>query len=70
MGRITLHRLDRTGLIHFAGEDAQSFLQGQLSCDVDALASGNSSYGSYCTPKGRVLATFLLWRVGQDFFMQ
>jgi folate-binding protein YgfZ len=67
---ITLHRLDRTGLLFFSGADAQSFLQGQLSCDVGALTPGQSTYGSYCTPKGRMLATFLLWRAGQDFFMQ
>ena len=70
MDEITLHRLDRTGLIVFAGEEAQSFLQGQLSCDVGALTPNTSTYGSYCTPKGRVLASFLLWRSGQDFFMQ
>jgi folate-binding protein YgfZ len=70
MDGITLHRLDHTGVIAFAGEDAQSFLQGQLSCDVGALTSDNSTYGSYCTPKGRALATFLLWRGGPDFFMQ
>jgi hypothetical protein len=70
MGGITLHKLDQSGLIAFSGEDAQSFLQGQLSCDVGALAPDNSTYGSYCTPKGRILATFLLWRAGQIFFMQ
>ena len=52
------------------GAEAQSFLHNQLTCDVAALASGQSTFGSYCTPKGRVLATFLLWRRGDDFFMQ
>ncbi|MBI4207821.1 MAG: folate-binding protein YgfZ [Betaproteobacteria bacterium] len=67
---IALSRLDQTGVIVFAGEEAQNFLQGQLSCDVGGLAPENSTYGSYCTPKGRILATFLLWRSGRDFFMQ
>lgn len=58
------------GLIAFSGEDAQTFLQGQLSCDVNAVTAVHSSYGSYCTPQGRVLATFLLWRAGDRFFMQ
>jgi folate-binding protein YgfZ len=62
--------LPQNGLIRFSGADAQSFLHSQLSCDVAALAAGKSTYGSYCTPKGRVLATFLLWRAGEDFFMQ
>ncbi|MDP2398781.1 MAG: folate-binding protein YgfZ [Burkholderiales bacterium] len=48
-------------LLRFSGADAQSFLQGQLTCDVQALKMGYSCYGGYCTPKGRLLATFLLW---------
>jgi hypothetical protein len=58
------------GLIRFSGAEAQSFLHSQLTCDVAALASGKSTYGSYCNPKGRVLATFLLWRLGDDFFVE
>ena len=62
--------ISRLGLIRFSGAEAQAFLHNQLSCDVAALTPGKSTYGSYCTPKGRVLATFLLWRAGEDFFMQ
>ena len=62
--------LGHYGLIRFSGPDAQSFLHNQLTCDVAALESGKSTYGSYCNPKGRVLATFLLWRGGEDYFMQ
>jgi folate-binding protein YgfZ len=62
--------LAQFGLIRFSGAEAQAFLHSQLSCDVAALTPGKSTYGSYCTPKGRVLATFLLWRSGEDFFMQ
>jgi folate-binding protein YgfZ len=58
------------GLLRFSGAEAQAFLHNQLTCDVAALGSGKSTYGSYCNPKGRVLATFLLWRRGEDFFMQ
>jgi hypothetical protein len=56
--------------VRFSGAEAQTFLHNQLSCDVAALTGNKSTYGSYCTPKGRVLATFLLWRSGEDFFMQ
>ena len=62
--------LAQFGLIRFSGAEAQAFLHNQLSCDVAALTAGKSTYGSYCTPKGRVLATFLLWRASEDFFMQ
>jgi folate-binding protein YgfZ len=62
--------LTQFGLIRFSGEDAQSFLHNQLSCDVAALAPNHSTYGAYCTPKGRMLASFLLWRSDQGYFMQ
>jgi tRNA-modifying protein YgfZ len=64
------HELNGWGLLRFSGEDAESFLQAQLSCDVTVTAGGRSTYGSYCTPQGRVLATFVLWRAGADYFMQ
>ncbi|MBX3650772.1 MAG: folate-binding protein YgfZ [Burkholderiales bacterium] len=57
---MTAVTLPQYALLRFSGADAQSFLHGQLTCDVQALKSGRSSYGGYCTPKGRLLATFLL----------
>ena len=62
--------LSQFGLIRFSGAEAQDFLHNQLTCDVIALKPGRSTYGAYCTPKGRVLASFLLWRAEQGFFMQ
>jgi len=62
--------LSQFGLIHFSGEDAQTFLHNQLSCDINALVPGRSTFGAYCTPKGRMLVSFLLWRSDQGYFMQ
>lgn len=62
--------LSHFGLIRFAGEDTQQYLNGQLSCDVNSLEPLHACYGSYSTPKGRMLATFLLWRDAAGFFMQ
>jgi folate-binding protein YgfZ len=56
-------------LIRFSGADACDFLQGQLTCDVRALQPGRSSYGGYCTPKGRLLASFLLLSEGGSYAM-
>ncbi len=52
--------LEHLSIIRFIGSDAQSFLHGQLTCDVKALAAGKACFGGYCSPKGRLLATFLL----------
>lgn len=62
--------LTHFGEIRFSGEDARAFLQGQLTCDVDKIDAQTVQFGSYCNPKGRMLATFLLWRCGQDYSMQ
>jgi folate-binding protein YgfZ len=70
MARTGFCELAQWGVIRFSGADAQDFLHNQLTCDVNALQPGRSTYGAYCTPKGRVLATFLLWRAEQGFFMQ
>ena len=63
-------KLPDLGVIGFSGEDSQTFLHNQLTCDVNAIGTNQSAYGSYCTPKGRVLATFLLWRAPEGYFMQ
>jgi len=62
--------LSHFGLLQFSGTDAQAFLQGQLSCDVTGLQLRHAIYGSYNTPKGRMLATFLLWRDNTGYTMQ
>lgn len=56
-------------LLRFSGADAQSFLHGQLTCEVQALKPGNSAFGGYCSPKGRLLATFLLWPQADDWHL-
>ena len=50
------------GVIDIAGADAGDFLHNQLSSDVAGLATWQAQTSAYCSPKGRVLANFLLWR--------
>jgi len=60
--------LEPLGALRLHGPDAEAFLQGQVTSDVAALASGAAQYSAWCTPKGRVLANFLLRRIdGQTF---
>ena len=55
-------RLTDLATIHIDGDDAEAFLQGQLSSDVAALAPGKSQWSSYNSAKGRMLASLRLWR--------
>lgn len=43
------------------GDDATSFLQGQLTNDATLATEVHAQPNGYCTPKGRLLATFLHW---------
>lgn len=51
--------LSHLGLLQFSGEDAVTFLQGQVTNDIKLLNGHNSQYAGYCNPKGRLLALFL-----------
>ncbi len=44
--------------IHASGDDAKSFLQGQLTNDIGLLTQQQSQLSGYCNPKGRLLALF------------
>lgn len=61
--------LSHFALIRFSGEDAQGFLQGQLTNDVRQLDGSNAQWAAYCTAKGRMLANFLLWRDGEAGYL-
>lgn len=58
------------GLIACNGEDAQSFLHGQLSNDMNALTPERSAYATYCSAKGRMLANFLVWQENHAYYLQ
>lgn len=57
-------------LIRFTGEESQSFLNGQLSSDVRIVGETDAQYSSYSTPKGRMQASFLILRDGEDYLLQ
>ncbi|CAD5366200.1 Folate-dependent protein for Fe/S cluster synthesis/repair in oxidative stress [Rubrivivax sp. A210] len=62
-------RLSDWGLIRARGEDAASFLHGQLTQDMSQLQAGQARLAGYCSAKGRLLATFVVWRPADDEFL-
>jgi folate-binding protein YgfZ len=57
-------------LIVASGDDAAPFLHNQLTNDVNQLTPDAVRLAGYCTPKGRLLATFLLWKNDSHYFLQ
>lgn len=59
-------RLHDWGVIRAAGADARSFLHGQLTQDTVHLDASRARLAGYCSPKGRLLATFVIWSRAND----
>ena len=54
------------GVIRARGVDAASFLQGQLTNDVTTLGMSQARLAGFCSAKGRLQASFLVWKPGPD----
>ena len=59
-------RLNDWGLIRATGAEARKFLHGQLTQDMEGLVVGRARLAGYCSPKGRLLATFVVWAGAGD----
>ncbi|HEY0825500.1 MAG TPA: folate-binding protein [Ramlibacter sp.] len=58
--------LPHLGVIRAQGEEAAKFLQGQLTQDFALLGAGQARLAAFCTPKGRMQASFVGFRRGAD----
>ncbi|MBV8658590.1 MAG: folate-binding protein YgfZ [Burkholderiales bacterium] len=58
------------GLIRLSGPETIPFLHGQVSSDVKKLPSPGAHFSTYSTPKGRMLASMLIVRHGDDLVLQ
>ncbi len=56
--------LPQFGVIDVAGDDAATFLHSQLTNDIEHLDAASARLSGYCSPKGRLLGSFLAWRAG------
>jgi folate-binding protein YgfZ len=59
-------RLTDWGVIRAHGADAATFLHSQLTQDIEGLGSNEARLAGYCSPKGRLLASFIVWRPAPD----
>ena len=62
-------RLEGLGVIRATGSEAAAFLQGQLTNDVAALTTAQARLAGFCSAKGRLQATFVVWRDGTEDFL-
>jgi folate-binding protein YgfZ len=62
-------RLADRGVIRASGADAATFLQGQLTNDVTSLDAGSARLAGFCSAKGRLQASFIVWRPADNEFL-
>lgn len=63
-----LDRAER-GKLALSGPDAKTFLQGQVSNDVEALSPGQGCYAAFLTPKGKMLGDLRILDAGDELLL-
>jgi len=56
-------------LFRVSGADANSFLQGQLSNDINLVTENTTQMSSYCSPKGRAFALFRVFKIQDNYYL-
>lgn len=59
--------LTHLALIEASGEEAKSFLHNQFTSDINHLGENQAQHAGWCTAKGRMQASFLVWRQGDRY---
>jgi folate-binding protein YgfZ len=57
------------GKLALSGADAASFLQGQVSNDVESLPVGAGCYAAFLTPKGKMLGDVRILNAGDEILL-
>jgi hypothetical protein len=47
-------------VVRVSGEDARSFLDGLVTCDMDKVGADRPRYGALLTPQGKIIADFIV----------
>ncbi len=61
--------IKRTPILKVSGKDAQSFLQGQLSNDINKIVDEQWQLNAYCQHQGRIIALMWVQKQNDDFYL-
>ena len=64
-----LIHLNNRALLSITGSESGSFLQSQLSNDINKLDNSSVQLNAYCQHQGKVLVLFWVIRAGDDFLL-
>jgi len=61
----SVHLADR-GVVRVSGEDAKSFLDGLLTCDLDRVSPQAARFGALLSPQGKILFDFIVFQAPDE----
>ena len=61
--------LKNRALVRISGDDAEEFLQNQLSNDISKLEDSNIQFNAYCQHQGKMIALFWAMRFENSFLL-
>ncbi len=59
--------LPHLAILDVTGEDAQNFLHAQVPSDIRTLNAERAQISGWCTAKGRLLSTFVIWPIENGY---
>jgi tRNA-modifying protein YgfZ len=65
----SIYPLTHLAVLSVTGKDSAKLLQGQITCNINDISESKSSLAALCNPKGRAIATFLLVKNADSFFL-
>jgi tRNA-modifying protein YgfZ len=65
-----IYEIHDYGFIQASGEDAKTYLQGQVTCNMDDLTPEMSRLGALCTPQGRVVSIFRAFMLNELIYLR
>ncbi len=67
--KLLLSNPTERGLIEVKGDDAESFLQNQLTNDIRNVTETHHQASAWCSPKGRIIANFRVFKNADAFYL-
>jgi hypothetical protein len=61
--------LDQFSVIKLSGQDATSFLQGQVTCDTNKFTDTNALPGCHCNAKGKMWSAFISIKRNDNIYL-
>ena len=61
--------LSYRAVIKVSGDDAESFLNGQFTSNIEKISEHQLQFSAWCNPKGQVKTTFYIYRHADNFYI-